>query len=373
MSPDRPTPPSSRWARLEPFLPYALCALVILVSAIAVWIPLRNAEGFRFARPWALLLLAGVPLAGWALLILERRRAGTFTFSRGADLLRARSGLADRLITLPRALRLGAVALCAFALAGPQTTSPDRDIEVEGIDIVLALDLSNSMEEGDVTPNRIEAAKEVIQSFIRRRKNDRIGLVVFGRDAFTHCPLTLDYTALQTMLDQLQIGVIDGRGTAIGNALGVALNRLRHSDAQSKVIILLTDGDNNAGNISPLSAARFAQTLGVKVFTVLVGQNDDTPAEARPGLTFRVPHRRYPVNPKLLEQIATMTGGTPYLATDRQALERRFHQILEELDKSTIRDRGAVYAEVFPRFLWPALVLVLLEALLSLTRFRKFP
>jgi Ca-activated chloride channel family protein len=338
-----------------------------LAAGLAAWLPLRGAEGFRFARPWALLLLGGVALAGVALFVVERRRAGTFTFSRGQELARARKGLAGRLIALPRALRLAAVALVALALARPQTTSPDRDVEVEGIDIVLALDLSNSMEETDLLPNRLEAAKQVIDDFIHRRRNDRLGLVVFGREAFTQCPLTLDYAALRTMLRQIEIGLVDGRGTAIGNALGVALNRLRHAEAQSKVIILLTDGDNNAGNISPLQAARFAQALGVKIFTILVGQNDDAPVAGR------APHRRYPVNPKLLEQIATMTGGTPYLATDRQALEQRFHQILEELDKSSLRDRGTVYAEVFPRFLWPAFILVLIEAALSLTRLRKFP
>src|SRR5262245_16508662 len=336
------------------------------------WWPLHD-QGFRFARPWAVLLVFGVALAGWALLVLERRRSGTFTFSRGEELSRARRGLADRLIALPRALRLGAIALAALALARPQSTQADRDIEIEGIDIVIALDLSNSMEENDVIPNRIDAAKQVIDDFIRRRKNDRIGLVVFGRDAYTHCPLTLDYGALRSMLTQLHLGVIDGRGTAIGNALGVALNRLRHSDAQSRVIILLTDGDNNAGNISPLQAARFAQTLAVKVFTILVGQNDEVPAEGRPGMLLPVPRRRYPVNPKLLEQIATMTGGTPYLATDRPALEQRFHQILKELETSSLRTQGTVYAEVYPRFVWPAFMLVLLEAGLSLTRFGKFP
>jgi Ca-activated chloride channel family protein len=354
-------------------MPWILVAVVALGAAAAVWLPLRDAEGFRFGRPWVLLLLSGAGLAGWALFGLERRRAGTFTFSRGVDLARARRGLFDRLIALPRALRLSAVALCALALARPQTTSPDREVEVEGIDIVLALDMSNSMEEADVAPNRIEAAKQVIDDFIKRRHNDRIGLVVFGREAFTHCPLTLDYAALRSMLEQLHIGSVDGRGTAIGNALGVALNRLRRSDAQSRVVILLTDGDNNSGNISPLQAARFAQTLGVKVFTVLVGQNEDAPRVDPTGGMMRLARRRYPVNPKLLEQIATMTGGTPYLATDRPALEQRFHQILEELDKSKLKDTGTVYAEVFPRFLWPALILALAEAALSLTRFRKFP
>jgi Ca-activated chloride channel family protein len=276
----------------------------------------------------------------------------------------------DRLVALPHALRIAAVGLCALALARPQTTSADPSVEVEGIDVVVALDVSNSMEERDLAPNRLEAAKQVIDEFIARRKSDRIGLVVFGRDAFTQCPLTLDYGALRTLLGALQFGVIDGRGTAIGNALGVALNRLRRSDARSKVVILLTDGDNNAGNLAPLQAARFAQSLGVKVFTVLMGQNDlsgEGASATFPGL------RRYPVNPKLLEQIATMTGGTPYLATDRQALEQRFHQILEELEKSKQQDRATVKAEVFPRFVWPAFALLLIEAVLSLTRFRKFP
>src|SRR5262249_19510191 len=360
------------FALIDRAMPYIVVGVVGIAAWIAAYVGLRDAEGLRFARPWVLLLLAGVPLCGWALLFLERRRSGTFTVSRGLDLLRAQRGILDRLIVLPRALRLAAVALVALALARPQTTSPDKDVEVEGIDIVLALDLSNSMEEADVVPNRIEAAKQVLDEFVRRRKSDRIGLVVFGREAFTHCPPTLDYSALRQMISELHIGVVDGRGTAIGNALGVALNRLRKSDAQSKVIILLTDGDNTAGNISPLQAARFAQTLGVKVFTILVGDNGDQPQSDRFGV-LRLPRRRYPVNPKLLEQIATMTGGTPYLATDRPALEQRFHQILEELDKSALRDRGTVYAEVYPRFLWPAFILVLLEAALSLTRFRKFP
>src|SRR5215831_5845576 len=193
---------------LDRAMPYILVGVVAIASWIAVGVGLGGAEGFRFARPWVLLLLAGVPLCGWALLFLERRRSGTFTFSRGLDLLRAQRGILDRLIALPRALRLGAVALVALALARPQTTSPDRDVEVEGIDIVLALDLSNSMEETDLLPNRLEAAKQVIDDFIHRRRNDRLGLVVFGREAFTQCPLTLDYAALRTMLRQIEIGLV---------------------------------------------------------------------------------------------------------------------------------------------------------------------
>jgi Ca-activated chloride channel family protein len=319
----------------------------------------------RWVRPSALLLLGGAVLAAWVGFHVRLRAAGTFTFSRGADLAAVRPGLLARLATLPQALRVVALALLAVALARPQSAAGADDLEVEGIDLVVTLDLSNSMEESDIVPDRLTAAKRVIDDFIARRRSDRIGLVVFGREAFTQCPPTLDHAALRSMLGELHFGVIDGRGTAIGNGLAVALNRLRHSDTQSKAIILLTDGDNNAGNLSPLQAAAFAQRLGVKVFTILVGQIDPGGATSA--------RRRYPVNPALLEQIAAMTGGTPYLATDERALAQRFHQILEELDRSKLRERGVLYAEVFPSFLWPALGLLLVEVALSLTRWRKLP
>jgi Ca-activated chloride channel homolog len=199
---------------------------------------------------------------------------------------------------------------------------------------------------------------------VRRRPTDRLGLVVFARDAYTHVPLTLDHGALLRMLSELQLDLIDGKGTAIGNGLGVSLARLRRSDARSKVIILLTDGDNNSGNITPAKAAEIARTLGVRIYTVLAGDHQAGDVRGR---------ERQPVNPKLLEEIATTTGGTPYLATDTQALARRFHDILEDLDKSRIRDRGVLRAELFPRFLWPAVVVLLLETLLRLGRFRRLP
>jgi Ca-activated chloride channel family protein len=171
------------------------------------------------------------------------------------------------------------------------------------------------------------------------------------------------------MLSELHLGIIDGKGTAIGNGLGVALARLRHSDAHSKVIILLTDGDSNAGNISPLQAAGYAQKMGVKVYTILAGDNDSSDMPAGAG----APRQRYPVNPKLLEQIATMTGGTPYLATDTRALAQRFQNILEDLEKSRIRDRAILYAELYPKVLWPAFLALLLEIALRLSRLRRLP
>jgi len=293
-------------------------------------------------------------------------RRGLFVYSRAAELSAQPAGLVARLRDLPTVLRLATVVLVGVALARPQSTRVTEDLELEGIDIVIALDLSGSMQETDLVPNRLEAAKMVIQDFVRHRPSDRIGLVIFGREAFTDIPLTLDHGTFLRMLGELHLGIIDGRSTAIGNGIGVALNRLRKSDAKSKVIIVLTDGENNAGNISPEQAARYAQQLGVKIYTVLAG-NDDGEAAAARG------QPRQPVNPKLLEQIASMTGGTPYLATDTRALAERFQKILEDLQKSRIHDRGTLYRELYRRFLLAAFALLLLEIALRLTRFQRIP
>jgi Ca-activated chloride channel family protein len=270
---------------------------------------------------------------------------------------------------------LVAIGLCAVALARPQRLSSDP-AEVEGIDIIVALDVSESMREKDLVPDRITAAKRVISEFIKRNSSDRIGLVIFGREAFTQCPLTLDTRMVTNILKDVQIGLVDGKGTAIGNALGTAINRLRKSTAKSKVIVLVTDGDDNASKIDPRKAAKFAQTFGIKVFTILIGR-DTLAAEAPPG-TDRFGNRiqpmpTYPVNPKLLEEIADQTGGMPFLATDNDSLERRFQAILEDLDRSKLKATTPHYAELYPVLVSPALLLALLDVLLSLTRFRRFP
>jgi Ca-activated chloride channel family protein len=265
-------------------------------------------------------------------------------------------------------MRLVALALLGLALARPQTSSRDDTLELEGIDIVVTLDMSGSMEERDLVPNRLEAAKTVIEDFIRRRPSDRIGVVIFGREAYTYTPLTLDHGTLLRMVADLRSGIVDGRGTAIGNGLGVALARLRKSDAKSKVIILLTDGDNNAGNISPTQAATFAQKMGVKIYTILAGARESA-AEDEGGQG----QARYPVNPKLLEEIAAMTGGSPYLASDTGALAKRFQAILEDLEKSRIKDRGVLWAELYPSCLWPAFILLLVELVLRLSWLRRLP
>jgi Ca-activated chloride channel family protein len=363
--------PGSRAAPARAVRVSLIVALFVPTVVVYVWL-LRNEEGFRFAHPGALALVPiAVALVAWTGFRAPGDRRATLLYSRATELSLRRPGIVARLKDLPTVLRLFSVALVAVALARPQTSRAGSDIELEGIDIVIALDVSGSMEETDLVPNRLDAAKSVIERFVRRRPSDRIGLVVFGREAYTHVPLTLDHGTFLRMLAELQVGIIDGRGTAIGNGIGVALNRLRHSDAKSKVIIVLTDGDNNAGNISPEQAARYAQTLGVRIYTILAGDNGNGgPTDPNVAMGLR---QRQPVNPKLLEQIASMTGGSPYLATDTQALGRNFQSILEDLEKSRLKDRGVLYGELYQKFLWPAFAALLLELALRLSRWRRLP
>ena len=352
--------------------------LAILVAAPAMgflaW-DLGEKGKFAFKTPWALLMLLAIPLVYWVLLLMRRRRVPTLAHTTTGLMSRLRQGLMSQLSCLPAVLRIVALVVLVLALARPQTRDRGSRVEVEGIDIMLALDLSNSMEASDLVPSRLQAAKKVVDAFIARRKSDKIGLVVFGKEAYTHCPLTLDYSVLRTMLSEIRLGLIDGGATAIGNALGVSLARLRKSDAKSRVVILITDGDNNAGNVTPHEAARYARTMGVKVFTILMGpRKRDVMAGHDPyGRPIRIPQRAYPVNPKLLQKIADRTGGKAYRATDRRALEKNFESILDELEKNTRRDVAAVFIDAYRPFAALALLLLLLEVGLALTRFREFP
>ncbi len=357
-------------------------ALTTLASAWFILLGLEKSYGvvpwgddFRFERPLAGLLLLAAPLAFLARVWLRSRAAPRLRFSRGHDLALARPGRRAYLSALPAALRTAALLWAAVALMGPQSIHGRDTLELEGIDIVLSLDMSLSMQAADIRPNRFEATKQVVEDFLLRRPDDRIGAVVFGREAYTLLPLTTDKESLRSVIRELQLELIDGRGTAIGNAVGVSLNRLRRSEAESKVIILLTDGESNAGNITPEQAAELATTMGVKVYTVLMGQSSDAPVQQGTDL-FGLPimdRAEYRVNPELLQRIATMTGGEAYVVSDRAGLERSFHSILDALEKSEIEDAGRVYAELYPAFLWPALALLLLELLLGALVLRRWP
>ncbi|MBX3248744.1 MAG: VWA domain-containing protein [Myxococcales bacterium] len=333
------------------------------------------AEGsFRFEREWAALLFVA-PLLLLGAHYVQGAQRPRLLVSRGRTLAGLKPGWRSWLEGSTTGLRVVAATLLVFALMGPQSIHARDRAEVEGIDIVLVLDLSRSMEAGDVQPNRFEALKQVTLDFLSRRPNDRIGAVVFGREAFTLMPLTTDKEALRTVIRELQLDLIDGRGTAIGNGVGTALNRLRRSNAKSKVIILVTDGDSNAGNVSPDQAAELAATMEVKIFSILMGVSDDAPVKQGTDFFGRPVFgmMNHPVNPELLQRMSDRTEGKFFPVSDRRGLERSFHSILDELEKTEIEDGGRVYGELFPAFVWPAISLLFLELLLGLGLLRRWP
>jgi Ca-activated chloride channel family protein len=330
-----------------------------------------------FAHPWALLgLLAAIP-AVW-LLRRRRRTLPAIVLPESGAARAIRPSAWARLWWLPGALVIAALVLTSIGLAGPRLRASRRqDLSVEGIDIVVAFDLSTSMLAADFRPkDRITVAKEVLRNFIGSRPNDRIGLVVFAGEAYTQCPLTLDHKVLEALLDQVRTGVIVD-GTAIGNALGTAVNRLRESEAKSRVVILITDGDNNAGNLSPLQAAGIAKDLGIKVFTILIGKGGRVPYPTGTDLFGRTTYEpvEIDVNPDLLQQIAGVTGGTFSAATDKESLERGLLAVLDSLEKSKIYDAGGStrYDEWYARFFLPAALFGLMGVVLRGTRMQGAP
>jgi Ca-activated chloride channel family protein len=334
-------------------------------------------ETVHFAHPWALVLLAAAPLVWW-LQIMKRRQGPVLRHPAALPLLRDQRGLWARLTWLPPLLYAFGVALTSVAVAQPRIrTSAAEDVSVEGIDIVIAFDISTSMLAADFQPkDRITVAKDVIDDFIKSRTNDRVGLVVFAGEAYTQCPLTLDYSVLRSILKDVRCGVIED-GTAIGNALATAVNRLRDSDAKSRVIILITDGGNNAGNIAPEQAAKIAAQYGIKVYTILVGKGGKVPYPVGKNV-FNEPAYQMvdiDVNPDLLKEISKTTDGKMYVATDKASLQNNFRDILGRLEKSKIIEgaRYAQYKELFGEWLWPGFVFAALAMLLQATFLRPFP
>lgn len=325
---------------------------------------------------WLWLLAFAPPLLAWA--YVEKKRRAVLRFSAASQLFAQGRGLRPRLLWILPVMRVLAFALAVVALARPQERDArKRDLSVEGIDIMIALDLSTSMDAADFRPhNRLHVAKEVLSDFISSRGNDRIGLVVFAGAAYTQAPLTLDYGVLKEVIKQLRTRVLED-GTAIGDALATALNRLRDSDAKSRVVVLITDGDNNAGRISPLDAADAAKALGIPVYTILVGKGGKVPFPQGQDLFGRTVWRdvEIPINPELLQQIAQVTGGEYYRATDRESLEEGLKRVLDRLERSRLMEGGATatYREKFHEpLLWAALLLVLEFALRS-SVLRVFP
>lgn len=274
---------------------------------------------------------------------------------------------------LPFVLRAAAFALCVVALARPQDVERSAHSSTEGIDIMLAIDVSGSMLARDFKPDRITAAKEVAGSFIADRYGDRIGLVAFAGEAFTQSPLTTDQSTLQTLLSRIRSGIIED-GTAIGNGLATAINRLRESQAKSKVIILLTDGVNNRGEIAPLTAAEIARAQGIRVYTIGVGTRGMAPYPAVDmfgNMTFV--QQKVEIDEKMLEQIASLTGGRYFRATDNTKLKAIYDEI-NQLEKSRVEvSEHVTYHELFVPWVVAAILLLVAEFLLRAFALRRLP
>jgi Ca-activated chloride channel family protein len=327
---------------------------------------------FRFAHPLFLLLLLLLPLAGWFSLRKGRRRSVAFS---SVDLLLG-AGLEappwKRYGAL--ALRMAVLSLVIVGFARPQTGRSKHTEYAEGIDIMLVLDTSGSMQAQDFEPkNRLFVAKEVVKEFISKRSQDRIGLVVFAADAITQCPLTLDYALLGKLVDTVDFGMLDD-GTAIGVALATACNRLRKSEAKSRVVILLTDGQNNAGMVDPTTAARVAASLGIKVYTVGVGTRGRAPMPIDdPVFGRRLVSVEVDIDEPTLRRIAELTDGHYFRATDREELVEIYNRI-DQMEKSKVESE--TYVEYTDRSMWfvlPALCLFVLELGLLQTVLREAP
>lgn len=325
-----------------------------------------------FAYPWILYFLLLIPLLTVWYIWKGRKKDAAINYSSLKMFEKVPATFRERLRHLPYALRMLALVFLIIALARPQNFSSGQSVNAEGIDIAMVLDISGSMLAEDFKPNRLEAAKDVIDKFISARTSDRIGLVIFSRDAFTQCPLTIDYSVLRNLLSDIRTGMIED-GTAIGNGIANGINRLKDSNAKSKVIILLTDGVNNAGEVDPISAAEIASTFGIRIYTIGVGTRGQAPYPVQTPFGTRYQMVPVEIDEGILKKISEITGGEYFRATNNRALEDIYNKI-DKMEKTKIEITSYRNAsELFAGWLSIAFVLLLLELLASKTILRKLP
>ena len=325
-----------------------------------------------FAYSWILYFLFIIPLlVGWYIW-QGRKKSSAITYSSLKIFKSVPKTFRERLRHLPFILRMIALAFLIIALARPQNFSAGQSINAEGIDIAIVLDISGSMLAEDFKPNRLEAAKNVIDNFIQGRTTDRIGLVIFSREAFTQCPLTIDYSVLRNLLSDIKSGMITD-GTAIGNAIANGVNRLRNSDAKSRVIILLTDGVNNAGEVDPVSAAEIAATFGIRIYTIGVGTRGEAPYPVQTPFGMRYQMVPVEIDEVLLKKIANLTGGEYFRATNNRTLQEIYNKI-DKMEKTKIEITSYKNAkELFASWMGIGFIFLLLELVASRTILRKLP
>ena len=326
-------------------------------------------ENIEFANPKLLWLLLLVPLAIIWYILRHKKQEASVNFSDLKGMVKLPKTWKAYLRHLLFALKMAALALLIVALARPQSSSTNSTSNIEGIDIVMAMDVSGSMLARDLKPDRLTAAKNVASDFVKDRPGDRMGLVIFSGETFTQVPLTTDHGVMLNMLAEMKNGLIDD-GTAIGDGLATAISRLKDSEAISKVVILLTDGMNNAGSVDPYTAAEMAKLFGVRVYTIGVGSYGTAPYPVQTPFGTQMQQMKVEIDEKLLTTIANSTGGKYFRATNNQKLDEIYAEI-DKLERSKIEvtEFRRLHEEFYPLVAW-ALALLLIEFLLRKTIFR---
>ena len=312
-----------------------------------------------------------VPLLVAYYIWVGRQRATLLVSTLGSG--RAPRTLRYWLRHLPQALRLISLSLFIVALARPVEQHAESETTIEGIDIVLAMDISGSMLAQDFKPNRIESSKKIASEFVADRHGDRLSIVAFAGEAFTQCPLTSDRSAVQTSLARLRSGIIDD-GTAIGNGLATAINRLRESSSKSKVVVLLTDGVNNSGSMSPLMAADIAKNMGIKVYTIGVGRRGQAPTPVMDAFgNVGLAMMNVEIDEELLREISSLTGGKYFRAENAEALTKIYDEI-DQMEKSKVEINDYIsYEELYLGWLVWGLILLIAELLISRVMLNRLP
>jgi Ca-activated chloride channel family protein len=325
-----------------------------------------------FAYSWILWFLAVIPLLAYWYFKMHEKISPNLNYSSLQILSRAPKTIKEKLAHMPAVLRLIALALLTVALARPQTYSSGQNVFTEGIDIAMVLDISGSMLAEDFKPNRLEAAKKVTSDFINGRTNDKIGLVIFSGETFTQCPLTIDYSVLQNLLREVKSGMIQD-GTAIGNAVANGVNRLKDSKAKSKVIILLTDGVNNAGEIDPISAAQIAQKFGIRIYAIGVGTIGEAPYPFQTPFGIRYQMVPVEIDEVRLKEISSITGGKYFRATNNKKLAQIYEEI-NQMEKTRVEVTSFRNAtELYYGWAFAGIILLLIEVVLSKLFLKKLP
>ena len=329
-------------------------------------------EGLTFKNPELLsLLLVIVPMTVWYI-FRQKRNTASIRISSTAPVFKAPRSIRHYLRHLVFLFEIIAISLFIVVLARPQSSRNWENVTTEGIDIMIALDISSSMLAQDFQPNRLEAAKDVAMEFISGREYDRMGLVVFSGEAFTQCPLTTDRAVLLNLFKDIESGMIED-GTAIGNGLATSVARIKDSDAISRVVILLTDGENNSGEVAPVTAAEIAKTFGIRVYTVGVGSQGTAPYPVQTPYGIQLRDMEVKIDEETLQEISQITDGRYFRATSNTKLEEIYREI-DQLEKSKIEVREfSRKSEEFLPFALAGILFLVLSLFLRNTIFRSIP